>query len=113
MIEAKTWIPKEVYWQSSSKKGLGSERTQFSPSKEKMSREQSAPIRIGSEMEKKSGSPFDHGGVPAEYIRSHGTSPSQSIRKGKQSSIPYSGPPMPGSGMDGDRAKQLDRHSGM
>ena len=112
MIEAKTWIPKEVFWQPPSKKGMGSERTQFSPGKEKASRDHPMAVRMGAELDKRSGSPFDHGGAAAEYIRNRGTSPSQNSRKPKQSSLPYPSPAISASGIDGDRAKQLDRHSG-
>ena len=112
MIEAKTWIPKEVFWQPPSKKGMGSERTQFSPGKEKASRDHPMPVRMGAELDKRSGSPFDHGSAAAEYIKNRGTSPSQNSRKQKQSSMPYPSPAISTSSIDGDRARQLDRHSG-
>jgi len=109
LIEAKTWTPKEVHWQPHSKKGVPLERSQFSPGKDKTGRDQSTPGRVGVEMDKKSTSPFDHGG--ADYMRSRGTSPSQSNRKGKQGSIPYPNPPISTSSIDAERAKQLERHS--
>lgn len=116
MIEAKTWVPKEVYWQPPQKKGIGSERAQFSPGKEKAARDQSTPVRMGAEVDKKSNSPFDHGvAAAADYMKNRGASPGQSGKKVKQSStapVPYPSPVLSTSGMECDRGKQLERRSG-
>ena len=112
MIEAKTWVPKEIYWQPPQKKGIGAERTQCSPGKEKIGRDQSTPIRMGSEVDKKSGSPPDHGAAAAEYIKNRGSSPSQSSKRAKQGLVPYPSPVVSGSSIEGDRGKQLERVSG-
>lgn len=116
MIEAKTWVPKEVYWQPPQKKGMGTERPQFSPGKEKASRDQSTPVRMGPEIDKKANSPFEHGPAAAEYMKNRGTSPSQGAKKVKQSStgsVPYPSPVMSASSMESDRGKQHERHSGV
>ena len=117
MIEAKTWVPKEVYWQPPQKKTIGQDRPQFSPGKEKNGKDQSATVRMGSEADKKVGSPYDHGAVAAEYMKKieQGTSPSPVGKKNKPNPatpIPYPSTVMTPSSSETDRIKQLDPQQG-
>ena len=113
MIEAKTWVPQEVYRQPQQKPVSTQERPQFSPGKEK----QAIHMRRGQEMGRKSGSPYDHGSAAADYMKKleQGSSPNQSGKKIKQptsASVPYPSPVMSAPSSESERSKQQEIQTG-